>query len=165
MVRPQPQPVGAGQESVWDYPRPPRVERVARRARIELGGEVIVDTDDVVRVLETSHPPVYYLPADAFVAGALRPGEGSSFCEFKGGARYFDVAGGGQVRPRAAWTYPQPAPGYEELAGRVAVYAGQMDRCLIDDHEVEPQPGGFYGGWITPEVVGPFKGGPGSMGW
>jgi uncharacterized protein (DUF427 family) len=103
-MRPEPMPVGPGQESVWDYPRPPRLERVVRRARIRLGGEVIVDTDDVVRVLETSHPPVYYLSIQAFGEGALTPGEGSSHCEFKGGAVYFDVHGGDEVRPRAAWT-------------------------------------------------------------
>jgi len=164
-MRPEPSPAGPGQESVWDYPRPPRVEPVARRAVIRLGGEVIVDTDDVVRVLETSHPPVYYLPISAFAAGALTAGEGSSYCEFKGSARYFDVRGGGQLRPRAAWTYPHPAEGFESLAGRVAVYAREMDLCAIDGVEVLPQPGRFYGGWITPEIVGPFKGEPGSMGW
>ena len=164
-MRPEPHPAGPGQESVWDYPRPPRVERVARRVRVELGGQVIVDTDDVVRVLETSHPPVYYLPIAAFSDGALAPGEGSSFCEFKGGARYFDVRGGGELRQRAGWTYPRPAASYEDLAGRIALYARGMDRCTIDGVEVTPQPGGFYGGWITPDVVGPFKGSPGSMGW
>lgn len=165
MRRPTPDPVGPGQESVWDYPRPPRVERVDRRVRVVLGGETIVDTDDVVRVLETSHPPVYYLPVAAFVSGALTPGEGSSFCEFKGGARYFDVHGGGQVRPRAAWNYPDPAPGYGVLADRVALYPAAMDECTVDGIEVTPQAGGFYGGWVTPDVVGPFKGEPGSMGW
>ena len=164
-MRPEPFPVAPGQESVWDYPRPPRIEQVARRALIELGGEVIVDTADVVRVLETSHPPVYYLPIAAFADGALSPGEGASYCEFKGSARYFDVHGGGQVRRRAAWTYPRPSAGFEQLAGRVAVYARDMDRCTIDGIEVEPQPGRFYGGWITPEIVGPFKGAPGSLGW
>lgn len=163
--RPTPDPVGPGQESVWDYPRPPRVERVARRVRIELGGEVILDTTDVVRVLETSHPPVYYVPIADFVDGALTPGEGASFCEFKGGARYLDVHGGAQNRPAAAWNYPRPSPGYEVLADRVAVYAAPMDRCLLDDVEVQPQPGGFYGGWVTPEIVGPIKGVPGSHGW
>ncbi len=150
---------------MWDYPRPPRVESVAKRVRIELGGQAIVDTDDVVRVLETSHPPVYYLPIDAFAEGTLTPGEGASFCEYKGGARYFDVHGGGTSRARAGWTYPQPSPGFEVLRGRVAVYPGVMDRCTVDGVEVEPQPGGFYGGWITPEIVGPFKGGPGTNGW
>jgi len=164
-MRPEPEPVGPGQEYVWDYPRPPRIEKVARRVRIQLGGEVIVDTDDVVRVLETSHPPVYYLPISAFADAALTPGEGSSYCEFKGGARYFDVGGGGQLRPRAAWTYPQPAAGFEQLAGRVAVYAREMDLCTLDGIEVTPQPGRFYGGWITPEIIGPYKGAPGSMGW
>src|SRR5262249_7259601 len=132
---------GPGQESVWDYPRPPRLEKVARRVRIRLGGELIADTHDVVRVLETSHPPVYYLPIAAFAPGALSPGEGSSYCEFKGGASYFDVRGGADVRPRAAWTYPRPSAGFEELGGRVAVYAREMDSCLLDDVEVVPQPG------------------------
>ncbi|QKJ18712.1 DUF427 domain-containing protein [Microbacterium hominis] len=162
---PQRDPVAPGQESVWDYPRPPRVERVDRRVRIVLGGAEIVDTGDVVRVLETSHPPVYYLPIADFAPGALTAGDGSSFCEFKGAAGYFDVHGGGQTRSRAAWTYPTPTPGFEVLVGRVAVYAQQMDRCEVDGIEVVPQPGRFYGGWITPEIVGPFKGGPGSMGW
>ena len=164
-MRPAPSPVGPGQESVWDYPRPPRVEPVARRAVIRLGGEVIVDTDDVVRVLETSHPPVYYLPISAFAAGALTAGEGSSYCEFKGSARYFDVRGADQLRRRAAWTYPHPADGFTSLEGRVAVYPRDMDLCTLDGVEVLPQPGRFYGGWITPEIVGPFKGEPGSMGW
>lgn len=150
---------------MWDYPRPPRVERVDRRAVIVLGGEVIVDTDDVVRVLETSHPPTYYLPIADFVTGALSPGEGTSMCEFKGRARYFDVLGGDAVRPRAAWTYPTPMPGFGDLSGRVAVYAEGMDRCEIGGVVVQPQHGNFYGGWITPDVVGPFKGVPGSMGW
>ena len=165
MRRPQPFPTGRGQESVWDYPRPPRIERADVRATIELGGHLIVDTDDVVRVLETSHPPQYYLPIAAFAEGALVPTEGSSFCEFKGGAAYFDVRGGELLRSRAAWTYPEPERGYELLRGRVAVYPAPMDRCTIDAEVVEPQPGRFYGGWITSNIVGPFKGGPASAGW
>lgn len=150
---------------MWDYPRPPRVEHVRSRAQIDLGGRRIVDTDDVVRVLETSHPPVYYLPMAAF-GDALVLADGASFCEFKGGARYFDVCGGdGAVASRAAWNYPHPLPGYESLADRVAVYAGPMDRCVLDGETVQPQPGGFYGGWVTRTVAGPFKGIPGSMGW
>lgn len=164
-MRPKPFPVRAGQESVWDYPRPPRVERVARRVRIELGGTVIFDSDDVVRVLETSHPPAYYLRIDDFAPGALAPAPGSSFCEYKGRARYLDVCGGTAVAAAAAWNYPDPSPGFENLVDRVALYPGRMDRCTVDGVEVTPQPGGFYGGWITPEIVGPFKGGPGSMGW
>ena len=145
--------------------RPPRIERVASRVLVRFGGEVIVDTADVVRVLETSHPPVYYLPMASFVGGALRDTEGSSYCEFKGFARYFDVRGGGVTAPRAAWNYPQPSAGYEALTGRVAVYAGPMDACEVDGEVVTPQPGGFYGGWITSAIAGPFKGTPGSAGW
>lgn len=165
MRRPQPEAPGPGQESVWDYPRPPRIERTAARVTVDLGGERIVDTDDVVRVLETSHPPVYYLPVAAFADGALQPTSGSSFCEFKGAASYFDVRGGGRSAPRAGWTYPNPSPGFELLRGRVAVYAAPMDRCTLDGEDVQPQPGGFYGGWITSSVVGPFKGVDGSWGW
>jgi uncharacterized protein (DUF427 family) len=152
---------GPGQESVWDYPRPPRVEPVSERVTIELDGRMIADTTDAVRVLETSHPPVYYLPRDAFVDGALQPAPGSSFCEFKGVAGYLAVGavdGGG-------WFYPQPNPGYESLVGRVAVYPGQMDRCTVGGETVTAQAGDFYGGWITSRVVGPFKGAPGTLGW
>ena len=162
---PHPDPVGPDQESVWDYPRPPRLEPVARRVTVELGGRKILDTFDIVRVLETSHPPVYYLPISAFVEGSLVDAAGSSWCEFKGAARYLDVHGGGQVRERAAWSYPHPSSGFDALADRVAVYAGAMDRCTVDGEVVVPQPGGFYGGWITADIVGPFKGVPGSAGW
>lgn len=118
-----------------------------------------------MRVLETSHPPVYYLPIADFMPGALVPASGSSFCEFKGAARYFDVHGGDVVAAGAAWNYPQPSPGFETLVDRVAVYAGPMDACTVDGEVVVAQPGGFYGGWVTSSVVGPFKGVPGSMGW
>jgi len=164
-MRPVPDPAGPGQESVWDYPRPPRVEHVDVRVTIDLGGERVVDTRDVVRVLETSHPPVYYLPIGAFRPDALVTAHGSSFCEFKGAARYLSVRGGGTVAERAAWNYPSPSSGFEALADRVAVYAGQMDACTVDGEQVVPQPGRFYGGWITTNVVGPFKGGAGSLRW
>jgi len=164
-MRPIREPVGPGQESVWDYPRPPRAEQVDVRVTIDLGGERIADTRDIVRVLETSHPPVYDLPIDAFAPGALVPAAGSSFCEFKGAARYFDVVGGGRAAQRAAWNYPTPSPGFEVLRDRVAVYAGPMDACTVDGERVLPQPGGFYGGWITSMVAGPVKGAPGTMGW
>ena len=165
MPRPRPDTPGAGQESVWDYPRPPRIEPVAARITIRLGGEIIADTRSAVRVLETSHPPVFYLPIADFTPDALTAGAGSSFCEFKGAAWYLDVRGGGEIRHAAAWNYPHPSPGFEALADRVAVYAQQMDECTVDGEVVIPQPGGFYGGWITSAVVGPFKGVPGSMGW
>ncbi|MGV3713270.1 DUF427 domain-containing protein [Pseudolysinimonas sp.] len=165
MRRPPPDPVRPGQESVWDYPRPPRVEPVRARVTIELGGERIATTGRAVRVLETSHPPVYYLPIADFAPGALTPAEGSSFCEYKGRAAYLDVHGGGRTRAGPAWTYPDPSRGFEALVGTVAVYAQQMDRCTVGDETVVPQPGRFYGGWITSGVVGPFKGGPGTSGW
>lgn len=164
MTLPHPDPIRPDQESVWAYPRPPRVERVGTRVQIDLGGRRIVDTADVVRVLETSHPPVYYLPITAF-GEALVPTDGASFCEYKGAARYFDVVGGTATASHAAWNYPRPLPGYEELADRVAVYAEPMDRCLVAGEVVEPQPGGFYGGWVTAGIAGPFKGVPGSRGW
>lgn len=165
MRRPRPDTLAPGQESVWDYPRPPRVEPVTERVTLRLGGELIAETRDAVRVLETSHPPVYYVPIADFVPGALADTPGSSFCEFKGSARYFDVHGGGVVRPGAAWHYPDPTPGFGALVGRVAVYAGPMDACTVGDEVVVPQPGGFYGGWVTSSIVGPFKGIPGSLGW
>lgn len=150
---------------MWDYPRPPALERVPRRVVIAFDGLTVVDTDDVVRVRETSHPPVYYLPIAAFEDGVLQDAAGSSWCEFKGRARYLDVVGADRVAEGVAWNYPDPSPGYELLRGRVAVYAGPMDRVTVDGETVVPQPGGFYGGWITAEVVGPFKGGPGSSDW
>lgn len=165
MLRPRPEIPGPGQESVWDYPRPPRTERVSAPVAIRLGGQLIVETRDVVRVLETSHPPVYYLPISDFAPGALIDADGSSFCEFKGTARYLDVRGGAEVRPACAWNYPHPSPGFELLRDRVAVYAQPMDECTVGGEVVTPQPGGFYGGWITSAVVGPFKGSPGSLGW
>lgn len=165
MPRPRRIPPGPGQESVWDYPRPPRVEPVHARVTVELGGRVIADTTRALRVLETSHPPAYYLPPEDFVAGALVPCEGSSFCEFKGRAAYLDIVGGGVVAERAGWVYPAPSRGFESIAGSVSVYPGRMDRCTVDGETVVPQEGGFYGGWITANIVGPFKGAAGTGGW
>jgi uncharacterized protein (DUF427 family) len=163
--RTQPLKAQAGQESVWDYPRPPRVEPRSERVVVRLGGQVIADTTDSVRVLETSHPPVYYLPLSAFAAGSLVPVGGTSFCEFKGEAAYFDIVGGDVVASRAGWTYPSPSRGFEVLSSRVAVYPGRMDSCEVDGERVTSQAGDFYGGWITANIVGPFKGGPGTAGW
>lgn len=164
-MRPIPDKPGQGQESVWDYPRPPRLEPFDGRITVELGGRVIASTDRAWRVLETSHPPTYYLPRDAFADGVLRDAPGSSWCEWKGQARYFDLVTEAKVAPKAAWTYPAPTPGFEPIAGAIAVMAGQVDRCTVNGETVVAQPGGFYGGWITSWVVGPFKGIPGSMGW
>jgi uncharacterized protein (DUF427 family) len=150
---------------VWDYPRPPRVAPDTRHVVVRFGG-VVAETRSALRVLETSHPPAWYLPRGSFAPGALRPAEGASWCEFKGTAGYEDlVATDGRVAARAAWHYPDPSPGFEGLAGHVALYAGAVDEVTVAGVRVEPQPGGFYGGWVTPDVVGPFKGGPGSSGW
>ncbi len=165
MRRPKPDRPAPGQESVWDYPRPPRVEESGETVEVELAGQVIASTTRSWRVLETSHPPTYYVPRAAFVAGALRAARGASLCEWKGSAAYFDLVAGDVVSPRAAWTYPQPTAGFEVLADAVAVMPALVDRCTVGGEVVQPQPGQFYGGWITSRVVGPFKGEPGTMGW
>lgn len=159
------EPPAPGQESVWDYPRPPRLEPVVRRIRVVFAGETIVDTTSAWRVLETSHPPGYYIPPGDVRPGVLVPASGGSVCEWKGRAVYFTVRVGDREAPNAAWAYPDPTPSFAPLADFVSFYAGPMDRCLVDDEVVTPQPGGFYGGWITADVVGPFKGGPGTWGW
>lgn len=163
--RPVPEPAHVGQESVWDYPRPPALRRSTEHVTITLGGLTICEADTCYQVLETSHPPTYYLPRDAFVPGSLRPADGHSFCEWKGVASYLDVLGGDQVATRAGWYYPTPAAPFAELTGHVAVYPGAMGSCLVDGEPVVAQPGGFYGGWVTSKVAGPFKGIPGSQGW
>jgi uncharacterized protein (DUF427 family) len=141
---------------------------VASRERvvIELEGRIVADTRRSLRVLETSHPPVYYIPVDSIAPGLLRPVAGRTWCEFKGTASYFDVdRPSGRVVPRAAWHYVRPTAGYEDLVGHIAFYPGRMDRCTVDDETVVAQPGDFYGGWITSRVIGPFKGAPGTAGW
>jgi uncharacterized protein (DUF427 family) len=153
-------------ESVWDYPRPPRVEPSSKHVRVVLGGVAIADTIRAYRVLETSHPPVYYVPLEDVLAGSLQPSRGrGSFCEWKGAASYLDVIGGGRRIERAAWTYRNPVPGFEAIRDAVAFYPGLMDECTVDGELVEAQEGGFYGGWITSDVIGPFKGGNGTLGW
>jgi uncharacterized protein (DUF427 family) len=156
---------GPGQESVWDYPRPPRLEPTHRHLQITFAGQVIADTRRAFRVLETSHPPVYYIPPDDIRMEFLVPAPGSSFCEWKGNAAYYTVQVGERIAPKAAWFYPQPTPAFLPIRNFVAFYAGPMDRCTVDGETVVPQPGGFYGGWITSDVVGPFKGEAGTWGW
>lgn len=150
---------------MWDYPRPPRLEEFRGSITVDLGGDRIASTDRGWRVLETSHPPTYYLPRSAFTEGALRDAPGSSWCEWKGAASYYDLVSKAIVAPRAGWTYLSPTRGFEPLAGAIAVMAAAVDGCTVDGEDVIPQPGGFYGGWITSRVTGPFKGIPGSMGW
>lgn len=164
-MRPRPDPVGPGQESVWAYPRPPRAEPSPARIVIEHRGLVVADTRAGVRVLETSHPPNYYLPRAAIAPGLLRRAEGRSRCEWKGVADYWSIAVGGALLPRVGWSYADPTPAFALLRDHIAFYAGAFDRCSVDGETVTPQPGGFYGGWITRAVAGPFKGVPGSAGW
>ncbi|EYR63971.1 hypothetical protein N866_16860 [Actinotalea ferrariae CF5-4] len=164
-------PPGPGQESVWDYPRPPAVVASTEHVVVVLGTTLVADTRRALRVLETSHPPTYYLPLDDVADGVLVPVDGATtFCEFKGRATYFDVVGAdGLGRPvvaeQAAWTYPTPSRGFTELIGHVALYPGRMTRCTVDGEIVEAQQGDFYGGWRTSRIVGPFKGGSGTWGW
>lgn len=156
---------GPGQESVWDYPRPPAIEKCYRRIRVEFGGRVIADTRRAYKYMETSHPPVYYIPFQDFAKGVLEPTEKRTVCEYKGWAGYFDVHSGGSLAKDAAWTYAEPKAGFEGIADHVAVYPQHMDACYVDNKEVTPQPGAFYGGWVTSDVVGPFKGGPDTLDW
>jgi uncharacterized protein (DUF427 family) len=141
------------------------VERSQERIVVTLGGQVIADTIDSVRVLETSHPPVYYLPISAFAEGVLVPVEGTTFCEFKGHAHYFDIVAGDAEAARAGWTYPKPSRGFELLSDRVALYPGRMGLCEVDVEPLQSQEGDLYGGWITSNIVWPFKGAPGTLGW
>jgi uncharacterized protein (DUF427 family) len=162
---PAPEPRKPGQESVWDYPRPPHVEQFAGSITVELGGHVIASTARAWRILETSHPPTYYLPPDSFADGSLRAAEGSSWCEWKGRAEYYDLVSPRKTARRAAWSYPDPTSPFRVIAGHIAVMAALVDRCTVNGEQVAPQPGGFYGGWISSWVSGPFKGVPGSNSW
>ena len=163
--RPEPDPIGPGQESAWDYPRPPRLEPTTRRLRVVLDGRVIAETTRGYRVLETSHPPNYYFPPEDIAPDVLDRSDGASFCEFKGQAHYFTAKSGDREARDAAWGYDEPSPAFEPIRGYVAFYPDRVDECYVDDERVVAQPGGFYGGWITSDVAGPFKGGPGTMGW
>jgi uncharacterized protein (DUF427 family) len=163
--RPVPESRRGDQESVWNFPRPPALRLSQELITIVLGGEVVCETPRSWQVLETSHPPTYYLPRDSFLPGSLRVAAGHSFCEWKGAASYLDVLGGDRLADRAGWYYPSPNPSFAALVDHVAVYPAAMDSCLVDGDQVAPQPGGFYGGWITSKVAGPFKGVPRSSGW
>ena len=152
-------------ESVWDYPRPPSVEPVDAPVRVVFNGVTIAETYRAQRVLETSHPPVYYIPPEDILQQHLEPTSDHTYCEFKGIASYWTIRVGERVSNEAGWSYPQPQPGYEAICGYIAFYANRVDACYVGDEQVTPQPGDFYGGWITSNIVGPFKGGPGTHGW
>jgi uncharacterized protein (DUF427 family) len=164
-MHPTPDPAGHGQESVWSYPRPAVAEPSRRHLKIVHRGITIAEAHRAIRTLETSHPPTYYFPPDDIAPLILRPSPRRSFCEWKGEAIYFDVIVQGQTLRDAGWAYPDPNPAFLSLRNHVAFYAGPFDACFVDDAQVTPQPGNFYGGWISPDVAGPFKGGPGSSFW
>ena len=152
-------------ESVRDYPRPPRVEPSTRHVRVVFGGVTIADSRRTHRVLETSHPPVYYVPLEDVRTDCLVPASLATWCEWKGRAGYYDLVADDRRAERAAWFYASPTRAFEVIRDAVAFYPGRVDACFVDGEQVEPQPGDFYGGWITSDVAGPFKGGPGTRGW
>jgi uncharacterized protein (DUF427 family) len=152
-------------ECVWDYPRPPRLEPTSKHVRVELGGVTLVDTRSAFRVLETSHPPVYYVPPRDVAMQHLVEAPGSSYCEWKGRARYYSVVVGSERLEKVAWYYDDPTEAFDPIRNHIAFYPDRMDGCFVDDERVVSQPGDFYGGWITSDLVGPFKGGPGTHGW
>ena len=164
-MRPVPERPTPGQESVWDFPRPAIAEACPARVVIEHRGTIVADTTASIRTLETSHPPSYYIPKTDITSGLLRQVAGSSFCEWKGTAVYYDVEVDGVVLSRVGWSYPDPSSAFQSLRDHVAFYAAPFDRCSVDGETVRPQPGAFYGGWITDKLAGPFKGIPGSRGW
>jgi uncharacterized protein (DUF427 family) len=153
-------------EPVWDYPRPPAVVACARHVRIELGGQALADSWRALRVLETSHPPGIYVPRSDIRTDLIVEGTGpSTWCEFKGAARYVDAVIGSCRTRSVGWTYPNPSAGYEVLRDHIAFYPGRVDGAWLDDERVEAQPSDFYGGWITADLVGPFKGPVGTLHW
>lgn len=155
---------GPGQESVWDYPRPPRIEPYPGEVVVRAGGDEIARTRRAVRVLETASPPTFYVDPGDIVPGRLEAASGTSFCEWKGAARYWTVIVERRRIERAAWSYPDPTPDFHALRDFVSFYPGRLE-CFVDGERVQPQPGGFYGGWITSSIVGPMKGDPGTSGW
>jgi len=163
MKKIQPKP---GQESVWDYPRPPKLEATNKTLKVVFNEIVIAQTNRGKRILETSHPPTYYIPKEDIEMQYLREVAGkSSFCEFKGMAGYYHLQVGDKIAQNVAWYYPNPSPKYVALQDHLCFYASKVDTCFVDEEQVQAQEGDFYGGWITSQIVGPFKGGVGTWGW
>jgi len=156
---------GPGQESVWDYPRPPALEKFNGHIRVEFGGIILADSNQTYRVLETSHPPTYYVPPGDIKMEYLSEGSRSSFCEWKGMASYYHIQVGDKLESNVCWRYPKPSKRFEAIKDYIAFYPSRMDACYVNDELVKSQEGDFYGGWITSNIVGPFKGAPGTMGW
>jgi len=159
------EPAGPGEESVWDYPRPPRLDRSRRVVRVEFAGRIIAESRNALRVAETASPPVYYMPSGEVDRQWLEPSDEQSFCEWKGLARYWNLCREDRVVPNAAWSYPQPDAPFADLRDHLAFYPGRVDGCFLDGERVRPQPGEFYGGWVTDDIKGPFKGEPGTGHW
>lgn len=164
-MKPTPIAPTEGQESVWDYPRPPRLEKTDKHIQIVFNGEIIADTTRAYRTLETSHPPSYYIPPEDIKVDCLQRDNGGSLCEWKGQATYYTVTVKGKRAVKVAWAYHNPTPTFEAIRDHLAFYACPMDACYVDGEKVTAQPGHFYGGWITSDIVGPFKGEPGSWYW
>ena len=158
-IRPSP-----GQESVWDYPRPPRIDPDARLVRVQVEGTVLAETRNSIRILETASPPAFYLPPEDVRTDLLERARGASICEWKGSATYWSLTGGTNSPANVAWSYEHPFPEFASIRGYLSFYPSKVE-CYVDEYRVKPQPGDFYGGWVTPEVVGPFKGDPGTSGW
>jgi uncharacterized protein (DUF427 family) len=156
---------GPGQESVWDYPRPPRIEPTDRRVRVIVGGVTVADTTHALRVLETASPPTFYIPPSDVRLDLLEAASGHTVCEWKGEASYWSIRIGERMWRSAAWSYPDPKSTFEAIRDHLAFYAGRVDEAWVDDERVDPQAGSFYGGWVTAEIIGPFKGEPGTLDW
>jgi len=154
-----------GQESVWDYPRPPKLERIGESVRVIFNGKVLAETNDALRILETSHPPTVYIPKKDIDLSMLEEASRNTYCEWKGKGSYYHLIDGDRVVENAAWYYHNPRNAYADLKDHIAFYPSKVDQCFIGDEEVEAQAGDFYGGWITSKIVGPFKGGEGTFGW
>ncbi|MBR8829009.1 MAG: DUF427 domain-containing protein [Gomphosphaeria aponina SAG 52.96 = DSM 107014] len=165
MFRPERIEPKPGQESVWDYPRPPRLELSPKRIQIVFNGVTIADSQQTQRVLETSHPPVYYIPPEDIKMEYLNATSKQSFCEWKGVANYYTIVLGDKQETNVAWYYSNPTPAFAPMKNYVAFYPSRMEACYVNGEVVQSQPGDFYGGWITNDIVGPFKGGTGSWGW
>ncbi|MDD1415798.1 DUF427 domain-containing protein [Dolichospermum sp. ST_con] len=164
-MRPQPIPPQPGQESVWVYPRPPRVEDTTKHIQIIFNGEIITDTHCAKRALETSHPPNYYLPIQDIKTEYLTKSDRKTYCEWKGWASYYNLTVGDRTALNVAWYYEEIFPDYEQLKGHLGFYPQPMDGCYVDGEKITPQAGDFYAGWITRDIVGPFKGESGTRGW
>ena len=152
------------QESVWDYPRPPKVDPDSRKVVVKCGSVIVAESTGSIRILETSSPPVFYIPEKDIDMSKLREGTGSSLCEWKGPAKYWTVFTDEAVLENVGWSYPEPFPGYEQIKDFISFYPARLE-CYVGDERVMPQPGGFYGGWVTSEIRGPFKGEEGTGWW